>query len=497
MIAPKLRHAALLRACPELFDAARPILIAGGGAAPLAHALQRPLVAVERAPATPDDPRVTTVRGTITALPFAAGAFDTVVCADILQCVAPAERAQALSEALRVAARQVVLSVPAGAFAASAEAAYAQHLAAAGHMLPQALRASQQHGIPSFAALLALLLATGRAFTLACNESVTAHYAAQFVDEHPFLGRYLAAHDRKFPAEPPLIAAEGDLPWSYLAVIDVTARRSAAAPAPAVPAPTTRAGTFTMFGAAHRRDRMPAIPGVDWIFAGADGRDLGPDPPPWRDDTGAQISARNAGWSEMTALYWLWRNARGIDAVGFCQYRRQFDFRPGPQAIERETYLDTPDQVQRHGAHFVDRATIDRHLAAGEIIVTRPMPLPTCNPEQYAIAHVADHYVAMIDHVLSARSEYAPQVVAQARDRRLYGCNMFVMPWSDFDRLCEFWFECLFALEARLPVTRSGYHGRVFAFLSERIFDLHIRRLADEGRRIVDYPVFYLGNNAF
>ena len=147
--------------------------------------------------------------------------------------------------------------------------------------------------------------------------------------------------------------------------------------------------------------------------------------------------------------------------------------------------------------HFVDRAAIDAHLDAGEIVVARPMALPTFNPEQYAIAHVAEHYLALVDYVLGAHPGYAPQVLAQARDRRLYGCNMFVMPWPEFDRLCEFWFDCLFGLEARVPVTRTGYHGRVFAFLSERIFDLHIRRLADAGRRLVDYPIFCLDDGAF
>ena len=113
-----------------------------------------------------------------TALPAATGAFDTAICADVLQCLAPAERGVALAELLRVARRRVVLCVPAGAFAASAEAAYAQDLARSARTIPEALRLSQQHGIPAFADFLALLLASGRAFTLGCNETVTAHYAA-------------------------------------------------------------------------------------------------------------------------------------------------------------------------------------------------------------------------------------------------------------------------------------------------------------------------------
>ena len=43
------------------------------------------------------------------------------------------------------------------------------------------------------------------------------------------------------------------------------------------------------------------------------------------DNTGEHISEKGACYSEMTALYWAWKNLNNLDYIGFCQYRRYFD----------------------------------------------------------------------------------------------------------------------------------------------------------------------------
>ena len=44
-----------------------------------------------------------------------------------------------------------------------------------------------------------------------------------------------------------------------------------------------------------------------------------------RDDEGDHISERNGSLSEMTGLYWVWKNV-SCDIVGVCHYRRYFEY---------------------------------------------------------------------------------------------------------------------------------------------------------------------------
>ena len=495
MINWKLRYAALFELEPPLADPNRRVLEVGSGSEGIARYLKRGVVGVDRSFAAPVNRWLHAVRGSILSLPFPDRAFDYVVCVDTLEHLDRGDRPRAIAELIRVAGSRVIISGPAGGFAQWGDASYAEHITRLRRALPDWLRQHMEHGIPSLGDMLEALVGCGHPFTVRANEGVIQHYSALFADNYPFMARFHAIHERKFALAAPLSRANGDVPYSYLITIDAAEpakppEEPEREPRDGVPSRPWRAEIFAV---GHRLDGMPDIPGLRRILAGAadDSR------PPAEsgilcDDGGDSIAHRNADFSEMTAIYWVWKNVVDLDGVGFCHYRRYFDFRGGAPASRRETRLATAQEVASHRSHFVDPAIVAHTLDTGAIIVTRTTDERMANAEQYMIAHVADHYLAMVNHLLAHYSHLARQVIAHVRDDGFYGNNMFVMRWADFDRLCRFWFDCLFALDRQIDDRPAGYQRRVLAFLSERLFDIHVRGLRDSGRQLVEYPLFFL-----
>ena len=499
------RYPALLQRHPELFDASRTVLEVGGGSEGIARYVKRPVIGVDRLFDGAVNEHLTAVRGSVLNLPFADDAFDDVVCVDTIGHLRDDDRSRALRELIRVASQRVVISGPAGFFAAAADSAYAAHIGQTGGSVPAWLAEHLQSGMLRLGDLVESLWTTGYAFTVHVNEGILQHFAGLFIDSHPFMTRFIQGHEAKFPAESPLCTAPGDVPYSYQFTIDVsTLRAPRSSEPPTMPSDAALASgkrgpsSLRLFAIGHRTDRMLEIPGVESLLAGAaEGAPVDANAGVLRDDTGDSISGRNPSYSEMTGIYWVWKNVKGLDAVGFCHYRRYFDLRQSGWRPERQTELGSPEQVARKQVHFADRATIDRHLAAGAIIIAREEALPIASAEQYMWAHVASHYLVMVNYILAAHPHLATQLMAQLREGRLHSNNMFIMPWSQFDRLCHFWFDCLFAIEKRLDTIPSAYQRRTLAFLSERLFDLHIRSLADAGQPLVEYPIFFIGDGAF
>jgi SAM-dependent methyltransferase len=500
MINWKVRYAALFQHYAELCDLDRSILEVGSGTEGIARYLKRHVVGLDRSFGGPVNRWLEPVCGSVLALPFGSEAFDDVVCVDTLEHLNRAERPRAIRELIRVARRRVIISGPAGAFAQWGDAAYAVHISRGHGPVPGWLKEHQQYGIPSLGDLLEILFTCGHAFALHVNEGVIQHYSGLVVDNFPFMSRFRDLHDQKLPLEQPLGRATGDVPYSYLLTIDLLSTRTNVT-GQAIPAARTSAvppsSKAEIFAVGHRLDRMPPIPGIRRILAGARGEKPPPESDILSEDAGKSISHRNPELSEMTAIYWVWKNVTGLDAVVFCHYRRYFDFRQGPPKLTRETRLHDARDLAMNQFAFALPSGIAKSVAEGTIIVARPLDEGIANAEQYMSAHAPDDYLSMVNYVIARHPYLARPLVAHVRDRKFYGNNMFVMRWSDFDRLCQFWFDCLLSLDLHTDKNRLGYQRRVLAFLSERLFDIFMRWLHDSDRRIAEYPLFFLEDSAF
>lgn len=171
-----------------------------------------------------------------------------------------------------------------------------------------------------------------------------------------------------------------------------------------------------------------------------------------QDDAGENISDLNAMYCELTTQYWVWKNIHDAEYVGFCHYRRYFDF-SGEEHDENFCGEVTDQRIDwvSQARYGLDDASIIKAVQGCDVVTTRvrdlrefPEGFSTVR-EQYAAAAYLDvaDLNRVMDLVCQMYPEYAQDVEAYLAEPYTCFCNMFVMRHELFDRYCEWLFPVL------------------------------------------------------
>lgn len=219
---------------------------------------------------------------------------------------------------------------------------------------------------------------------------------------------------------------------------------------------------ITVAVVSHKPYRMPADPMYVPLHVGAA---LHPDVlPDWvQDNTGDNISDRNAKYSELTGLYWLWKNDDS-DFQGIVHYRRHFG------TANRLTGIT-------HRDHF------DRVVGAEEtlgLLEDTDIILP--HKRNYYIETIYSHYAhtfpgEQLDLTRSIIADRQPKYLdafdSLMTGKRAHMFNMFIMSQKKLGEYCTWLFPILEELEKRID--DSGYDAfnvRYPGRISEMLLDV-------------------------
>lgn len=171
------------------------------------------------------------------------------------------------------------------------------------------------------------------------------------------------------------------------------------------------------------------------------------------DCEGDNISHKNRQYSELTALYWIWKHCKE-NIVGLCHYRRHFVLPKEWQQIMEEQKID--------------------------VILPVPTFVPPSIAENYRKRHDADDWNFLMSYLQSDYREdfeAAEEVFAES----LYSpCNMFIAKREIMQKLCEWMFQILSAVEAHGGVKEDVYQNRYPGFISERLMTLFFHKNRDK-----------------
>lgn len=161
------------------------------------------------------------------------------------------------------------------------------------------------------------------------------------------------------------------------------------------------------------------------------------------DNTGDNISEKNASYCELTALYWAWKNLKDVDYIGLCHYRRYFDMDMTEDNITK--------MMNKYGA-----------------IILKPKVLNTNIVTELAyLTSIEDSYI-FIDELLRILPEKKDLIYSYFYlNNKFTNCNMFIMSHHNFCEYCEFLFQVLGGVEARIKSNGYSRLKRVLGYLSE------------------------------
>jgi len=173
------------------------------------------------------------------------------------------------------------------------------------------------------------------------------------------------------------------------------------------------------------------------------------------DDTGESISHLNPYFSELTGMYWVWKNFRTDGNVGLCHYRRFLIHESGDVITERE---------------------YDELLKTYDLITTKQVVLNNSYYDGYAVNHHIKDLIETGKVIGEFYPEYHEEFERIVHGNRTYFGNMIVCKKGLFDAYSEWLFGILLRVKERVDVENyDNYRKRVFGFISEILLLVYVR----------------------
>lgn len=222
------------------------------------------------------------------------------------------------------------------------------------------------------------------------------------------------------------------------------------------------------------------------------------------DDSGENISSKNKYYSELTGIYWVWKNQQA-DIIGCCHYRRFFTIKkePIPHQIKRLFYFPVRLYIKRFGLIYTNNVSFfEKNILNKTEILDIFESYDAIFPQRRKFRYsVREHYrryhdLRDLDLITEILQEKCPEYLAAFETvmsgNRLYANNMFILREKDYNRFMEWWFEMLFEFEKRInKANYKGYQQRIMGFMAERLLTIWVYH---QNFKVKELQIIYFKN---
>jgi hypothetical protein len=225
------------------------------------------------------------------------------------------------------------------------------------------------------------------------------------------------------------------------------------------------------------------------------------------DDRGDNISSKNRYYSELTGIYWVWKNTQQ-DVTGACHYRRYFTAQPEPfvDRLKRLLYYPAGLYKKRYGLIYTKNTNLfaEKVISKNEVyqlLQKYDAVLPQARKLKYTVEiHYKKYHdindLKIIESILKEKHpDHLEAFHKVLQGKKLYANNMFVLKDVHFQEFMEWWFDVLFEFEKRIDLNNyTGYQQRILGFVAERLLNVWFEK---KQLKCVELPVIYFKHLKF
>jgi hypothetical protein len=203
------------------------------------------------------------------------------------------------------------------------------------------------------------------------------------------------------------------------------------------------------------------------------------------DNVGEQISSKNSRFSELSGLYWVWKNTNH-EVIGTCHYRRFYSSKPNPKFYslksfwffligqeKRRSGLIYTSNLKKYRPRILLKEELSEILEEYDAILPKPRIFRYSIREHYRKYHDINDMEILKEIIGERCPEYLESFEKMLSGNILYANNMFIMKNEDYQKFMSWWFDLIFAFEARVKMDDyRGYQSRIIGFIAERLLTL-------------------------
>ncbi|MEI0479069.1 DUF4422 domain-containing protein [Brachyspira pulli] len=207
------------------------------------------------------------------------------------------------------------------------------------------------------------------------------------------------------------------------------------------------------------------------------------------DDTGDNISNLNREFSELTSMYWAWKNYDKLgnpDYIGFMHYRRHLNFNLDKVYDENkwlQIFEDIIDQNYIEKYHL--KAEYVKNIVKDYDLLTVKKMLVNIygdknNYEQFKRACETPiyDYDKSLEILENKYPEYKEDVNNFNNSIETYYTNIFIMKKELFFHYCNFFFDVVFDIKKYIKIDNYNAEAtRAISHIAERIFSIYLYNL--------------------